>query len=151
MLFIYMGVVDLSLLITADRKVTNVASAVGDLVSQATQISDNDIADIFEASSMIMEPMDHNELSIVVTSVVADEDNDTEVDWSEAFNGSGSNPGEAFTLPEGLTEPGSSVIVATATYSFESPVSVFISGGAVELSETFYLRPRRTVAVVRVN
>jgi Flp pilus assembly protein TadG len=151
MLIVYLGTVDVSLIITADRKVTNIASAVGDLVGQATQISDDDIADIFQAAETIIEPLPNQTLSIVVTSVVADENNATTVDWSEAHNGSAAAGGSAITVPPGLTEPNSSVIVATVSYTYASPASEFLTGEAITLDETFYLRPRRTTQVARVD
>lgn len=151
MVFLYMGTVDASMMITADRKVSNVASSMGDLVSQATALNDDEIADIFAAAESIMDPLETGTLSMVITSVVADADNNTTVAWSDAFNGSGAEAGEDITVPEGLTEPLSSVIVATATYTFETPVSVFVTGGPIVLDETFYLRPRRRAEVLRIE
>ena len=83
--------------------------------------------------------------------VVADEDNNTTVDWSDAYQGGAATPGSAATLPSGLTQPNSSVIVATVSYTYASPASQFLTGSPITLDETFYLRPRRTTAVERVD
>jgi Flp pilus assembly protein TadG len=151
MVMVYLMSVDVTLVITADRRVTSIASSVGDLVGQATQISANEMDDIFTAATSIIAPMDATSLSVVVTSVVADEDGVTTVDWSQAHNGSGAAQGSAFTLPEGIIQPLESVIVANVTYTYASPVSQFLTGEAVTLNEMFYLRPRRTNQVVFIN
>lgn len=150
MILVYLGTVDVSLIITADRKATNIASALGDLVGQSTQISDDDISDIFAAADAMIEPLPDENLSIVITSVVADENGATTVDWSEAHNGTAAGSGAAFAVPDGLTEPNSSVIVATVSYTYASPASEFLSGESITLDSTYYFRPRRTTQVARV-
>jgi TadE-like protein len=59
----------------------------------------------------------------------------------------------AYAVPAGLTEAGSSVIVAEITYDFTPLVglSSFFSPGSFQLKRTFYARPRRTLAVARSN
>ena len=93
-----------------------------------------------------MQPYSSTPISIVLTSVVADEDNNTNVSWSCAHNGAAYADDSAYTLPAGLTQPFSSVIVAEVTYSYTPPIGEFISG-SLEMSETFYLRPRRSLTV----
>ena len=145
---IYLMSVDVTLVVTADRRVTSIASSVGDLVGQSTQLTPAEVNDIFEAGSAILQPMDDTTLSIVVTSVVADEDGVTTVDWSQAHNGSPATAGAAFTLPQGIIRPLESVIVASVGYTYSSPISHFLTGDPWELDEVFYLRPRRTSQVV---
>lgn len=151
MAMIYLASVDVTLVITADRRVTNIASSVGDLVSQSTQITDAEMDDIFTAASAIIQPMSDTTLSIVVTSVVADEDGNTTIDWSDAYNGGAGTAGAPFTLPDGIIEPMGSVIVASVSYSYSSPVAQFLTGSPVTLDELFYLRPRRTSQIARIN
>jgi hypothetical protein len=85
-------------------------------------------------------------ISIVLTSVVADEDNTTTVDWSCAQNGAPHSTGSSFTLPDGLTQPFSSVIVAEVSYDYQPPIGRYMVGG-INMTETFYLRPRRSLTV----
>lgn len=150
MLTMYIGAVELSHGLTIDRRVTSVASAVADLTAQAEEVDGNAIQDIFTASSSIMTPYPAEPLSIVLTSVVADEDNETTVDWSEGLNEAPHPDGYAFTLPEGLTQPFSSVIVAEVSYTYEPVVGEHLTGG-ITLTDTFYLRPRRTLKVEKTD
>ncbi len=150
MLSIYFGVVELSNALIADRKLNKTGSAVADLVAQAILIDNNQMDDIFDASTTIMEPFGATTLTVVVASVVADENNVTTIDWSDALNGTAYAPGSPYTLPPGLTTAGSSVIVAEATYTYTSPIGQYLTGG-ITFSNQYFLRPRRTSAVGRTS
>lgn len=146
MIIMYIGAVEFSHALTVDRRVTSVASAVADLTAQTDKVTSTDVQDIFTAASSIMTPYSATPISIVVTSVVADEDNETTVGWSCAHNASAHAEGADFTLPEGLTQPFSSVIVAEVSYNYSPPIGHYMTGG-LTMSETFYLRPRRSLTV----
>ena len=150
MISFYFGAVEVSNALIADRKLNKTGSAVADLVSQSIIIDDNLMADIFQASSAIMDPYQPATLTVVVASIVADDQNDTTVAWSDAFHGSPLAVGSTYVLPAGLTTPGSSVIVAEATYTYTSPIGEYLTGG-LTFSTQYFLRPRRTSAVTRVQ
>ncbi len=150
MILFYFGVVEISNALIADRKLNKTGSAVADLVAQSIIIDDDLMADIFLASSAIMAPYQPATLTVVVASIVADEDNDTTVAWSDALNGAPLTPGSEYTLPPGLTTPGSSVIIAEARYTYTSPIGEYLTGG-LTFSAQYFLRPRRTTAVARVD
>lgn len=151
MITIYLGSVDVTQILTADRKVTNVASSLADLVAQSTQISDSEVTNVFNAAMAIMDPLPTGTLAIVVTSVIVDNNDDVVVDWSEASNATAYSPGEGITLPDGIIEAGTSVIMTEVTYTYSSPVVSLVAGGAIDLDDQFYLRPRRSLTVARVN
>jgi len=146
---LYLGAVEFGHALTLDRRVTAIASATADLVAQVEQVNDADIADIFAASSSIIIPYSQTPLSIILTSVVADANGNTTVDWSEAQNGTPYTAGGAFTLPAGLVQPFASVIVAEVSYIYNPTVGQFLTGG-VTLTETFYLKPRRSLTVQKL-
>lgn len=146
MITMYIGAVEFSHALTIDRRVTSVASAAADLVAQSEEVDDAALDDIFTASTSIMIPYDAGPISIVLTSVVADEDNDTTVCWSDAHNGSAHAEDADYAVPAGLTQPFSSVIVAEVSYTYNPPVSQFLTGG-INMTDTFYLRPRRSLTV----
>ena len=149
MVTMYLGAVEFGHALTIDRRVTSTASATADLVAQVEQVNDADIADIFAAATSILSPYNTAPLSIVVSSVYADENNDTKVRWSESHNGTAHAPESAYSLPPGLTQPFSSVIVAEVSYTYDPPVGQFLTGG-VTMSETFYLKPRRSLEVEKL-
>ncbi len=150
MITMYIGAVEFSHALTVDRRVTSVASAAADLVAQAEEVSDAELTDIFLASTTVMMPYSATPISIVLSSVVADENNVTTVAWSSAHNGAARAEGSAFTVPAGLTQPFSSVIVAEVSYLYNPPVGEFLSSG-VTLTDTFFLRPRRSLTVEKTS
>ena len=144
------GTVELANILIADRKVTYVASAVADLVAQTAEITDADIADVFFAAESMLQPFDTENISVVVASVEADGDGNTSVGWSDGLHAAGLGEGTNFALPNGIVAPNQSVVVALVNYQYESPLGELITG-SVNLEDTFYLAPRRSVKVERVD
>jgi hypothetical protein len=66
---LYLGVVELSRGIAADRKVTLTAHALADLATQFTDIEDSDMANILNASTAIMAPYAAANLQVVVSQL----------------------------------------------------------------------------------
>ena len=144
---LYFGAVELSDAMTVDRRITAVASTTADLAAQAEEISAGEVGNIFGAARSIMKPYDSDGVSIVLTSVVADEDNNTTVDWSCSNGGDGAYAqGSTYTLPPNLTQPFTSVIVAEVEYTYTSFLGKFIDT-PINMNDTFYLRPRRSLTV----
>jgi Flp pilus assembly protein TadG len=148
MILLLLGTVELADVMLADRKVTTITSTTADLVAQAIEITDGEIADVFSASSAIMNPFDPNSLQIVVTSVNIDNTNMV-VGWSDGFNASAHAPGSAFALPPGLGSDGDSVIVGEVSYTHTSVVGDIL-GGSKTVTDIFYMQPRRTLRIQRV-
>lgn len=150
MLMLYFGAVEISNALIADRKLNKTGNAVADLVAQSITVDNGQMSDIFKASAAIMAPYDASTLAIVVTSVVADQNNRLRVAWSDGYNMAPHAVGSSYTLPTGLTTPGSSVIVAEAHYTYTSAIGEILTGGLNYKTE-YFLRPRRTSAVARVQ
>ena len=95
------------------------------------------------ASEAIATPFDTDRLTIVVSSVYKDFDDDVEVEWCYARNGSGDDD---VNVPDDLLEQNSSVILAEVSYDYQAAFSVILNA-SYQLSDEFYLRPRRSVRV----
>lgn len=146
MITMYIGAVEFSDALTVNRRVTAVASTAADLTAQAEQVTSGDVSDIFSAATSILAPYSTTPISIVLTSVVADGQNATTVEWSCSLQGAPRLQGAPFELPAGLTQPFSSIVVAEVTYNYSPPLGKMIVGN-INMSETFYLRPRRSLKV----
>jgi Flp pilus assembly protein TadG len=152
LLILFVGTVEFSEGFAVNRKLTNAASTVSDLVAQVPQVSDADLSDIAEVAETLMQPYQAANLGLVVTSVEADADNNTTVGWSYA-HGSGATArtgGTPLVLPAGLTEPNSSVIVAETSYQFTPTVAYFLTGD-ITLTGRAYFRPRVSRVVEKVQ
>jgi len=139
---LYVGSVQVTLGLSADRKVSIVTNSVADLVTQDDTISDADLLDIYAAAEAVLQPYDSAPLSLRITSVRMDQDGDIFVDWSE---GDGLVPHDDDSLPdppEGLLAPMNSIIMVEARYAFSTNIGE-LTRTPITLSDTAYLRPRR--------
>ncbi len=134
------GLIELSYLMMAERRVSGAAHSTADLIAQESDVNSAGLTDIFSAAALIMAPFDTASLTIGVSSVRFDDTTgDPSQDWSGAYNaGTVSNP---TTLATGMGEAGSSVIIVTASYTY-SPILSAVLSGPFTLSETAITRPR---------
>ena len=151
---LYVGAVQLGNALTINRRVYSVASTTADLAAQVKSVSTGDLQDITSAASSILTPYSTAPLKIVVSSVVADNNNIPKVDWSYATNGAtprAKNSG--VTLPAGLTQANSSVIMAEVTYAFTPLLNLrgYFNPGPFTMGRTFYERPRLSFTVKMTN
>jgi len=121
------------------------------------QVVDNDLKDICDASKSILPPYDSVPLKIVLSSVVADNNNNGKVAWSYSESqhcggGSVRAVGSSYVLPTGTTLANSSVIVVEVTYAFTPLLDLkkVFSPGAFNMKRTFYARPRRSLTVAKI-
>src|SRR3954462_7349459 len=84
---LYLGCVEISDGVSADRKVTLVASTVANLVAQSTSISSSDMSNILDASSAIIAPYSSGNLKITVSCISIDANKNASVKWSATRNG----------------------------------------------------------------
>jgi Flp pilus assembly protein TadG len=153
LILLYVGAVETSNALTIYRRTAQIAATAADLTAQVKQVSAADLKDIVAASGSILTPYSTTPLKVVLSSVVADQNNNGKVDWSCANKGSGRAKSSSYPVPTGLTEPNSSVIVAEVTYSF-SPLlglTTVFSPGSFDMKRTFYARPRRSLTVAKTD
>lgn len=150
MVFTFFGVVEVANYILVARKVSNVASVAADLTTQDTAVNDSEINDIMNALNAVMRPFDPNQTRIVITSVVADDNGNLSVEWSDARNTAARTPGSSVSgIPAGIVPNGQGVIMTEVSYTYTSLVGMYLTSG-MTVSDTFYLKPRRSSKVERL-
>jgi Flp pilus assembly protein TadG len=149
MAILYFGAIEVSLLISADRKVTETASALADLVSRTDTINTAEMSNVFDASRALFVPYDVSTVQMRVTSLV-EKNGVAKVDWSKGRNIDPRNAGDNVTLDPGVLPTNGSVIMAEITYNYQTALGFFLKDGMV-LHETFFLRPRMSDTVVWSN
>jgi Flp pilus assembly protein TadG len=144
MVLMYMGLVELCQAMIAERKADHVASAIGDLTAQAETVSTTDLSDIFSIGSTIMAPYDTTTLQMRITSITLDNQGKPKVTWTRGSNWTGAalHVGDQVTLPMTLNN-GDSIIKAETAYQYNS-VFHYVLPNALNYTESFYLRPRRS-------
>ncbi|MEO1659851.1 MAG: TadE/TadG family type IV pilus assembly protein [Pseudomonadota bacterium] len=151
MAIIYCGSIELSFMMTLDRKVTAATATLGDLTARASAIDNDDLSDIFQATRMVIQPNDITRAHMRVTSL---EDSGTatqpEVAWSDKCGTAFSDlvAGATVTIPDNLIPSGGTLIMAEIEYPYNSPIG-FMFPNEKPLTDTFYLRPRRVDAISR--
>jgi Flp pilus assembly protein TadG len=147
MVLLYLGMVEISMALSADRKVTNAASALADLVAQDDVITDDEMVDILNAGAAIIAPFDAADFGVRISSVSMSLVGDVEVDWSDASGMMPRAAGSAPGMPQGVMSPGRSVIWVEVTYAYEAPFREIT--GDFDIAEEFFLRPRQSLSVAR--
>ena len=150
---LFFGVSELCEGFIASRRVEAAAFTAADLVARLQTVSSADVTALKSIVDETMKPFPVASVGLVVTSVVVDQGALT-VAWSEARGPPGVSAvalgplGTALPLPDGLTLPNSSTIVARVTYTFRSTLSTLIVGD-VRLQAEAYQQPRFVQQIAR--
>lgn len=109
-------------LLTMYRRTSQVATTAADLTAQVKSVLTSDLSDVTSAASSIMTPYSTAPLNIVISSVVADQNNAGKVAWSY-----GSKGGARVNMTK------------------------FFSPGAFDIKRTFYARPCKSLTVTKTH
>src|ERR1017187_10305766 len=82
MIGLYLGCVEISAGVGADRKVSLTAAALANLSSQVTTISSTDMGNIFDASTAIIAPYSASNLTLTLSCLKIDSTGVAKVQWS---------------------------------------------------------------------
>jgi Flp pilus assembly protein TadG len=138
LILLFIGLVEFSEAFTVSRKLATTANTVSDLVAQEATVTTADLDNIELIADEIMKPYSTTPLTLVIVSVVADSSNTPRVDWSYPTTYA---TGTVYALPQAdMTEAGSSLIIAEATYGFTPTVSQFL--GTFNINKRAFFRPR---------
>jgi Flp pilus assembly protein TadG len=158
MFMMLVGSIEFSQAITVDRRVTQAASAMADLVSRAPSEGvtaaqvDRDMSII----GQLIPPYDLSALTVEVVSVKAQAVPGNPgavnyvVDWSRNNRGGtpyARNSPAPFGMPQGLLVAGESTIVGRAFYNYTPLIFSYFISEAFTMEEKFYLKPRNGACV----
>ncbi|MEQ1863801.1 MAG: TadE/TadG family type IV pilus assembly protein [Micropepsaceae bacterium] len=148
MIITFLGVAEIATYVLAARKVANVASVAADLVTQDVSITDGEMDDVMSVLDVILRPFDPGTADVRITSVVADADGETTVAWSDARNTTALSVNSPVTVPDGIVPDNQGIIMTEVSFTYHSLFGMFLTGG-MTVSDTFYLKPRRSTQVLR--
>jgi Flp pilus assembly protein TadG len=146
MVSLYLGTVEMSQGIGADRKVTLTARTIADLVSQVSSVASSDITNSLNAASAVMAPFPVSNLKVTVSSISIDANSKATVAWSCTLNGTARSKGSSITLPTALVVPSTSLIFSEVQYAYK-PVVGYVISGTLNLKDQIYMRPRLSDSV----
>lgn len=151
MLTLFLGTVETTQGLQADRKVSLAARALSDLSSQATVIADADMKNILDATGDIMAPFPMSKAKVVVTGIQIDALGVARVVWSDARNATKYNCGQTMSVPAELKPAlGTTGFLVLAEVKYEyTPAVAHLISGSIMLSDRLYTRPRIGESVSR--
>jgi len=141
MVTLYIGGVEVSSAIAVDRKVTLVSRTLGDLVAQSTSVNANDMTNILNAASSVVQPYSPSLVKVKVSRIDVDGNGVAKVFWGKALNDTARAKDAVVTLPPALNTANSSLIWAEAQYSY-TPAIGYVITGTLQLKDQIYMRPR---------
>ena len=147
MITLYLGGVEVSSAIAVDRKVTQVARTLGDLVTQSTTLNATDMTNILNAASSVVQPYSPSLIKVTVSRVDIDANKIAKVVWSKTLNGTARAPNSVVTLDDALNTANTSLIWAESQYGY-TPTVGYVITGTMTLKDQIYMRPRLSDTVV---
>jgi Flp pilus assembly protein TadG len=150
MILLYCGLAEVTQALLTDRRVSQVSSAVGDLVAQSSKLSEDEIDNIFDISTALLRPSPTTELGIRVASVSIDARGVASVQWTQSRGKVGTLPGPLANIPPDLLKPNESLVRTDTTYLFDSPIKQALPD-AMRFNHVAYLKPRNAAAVERTT
>ena len=141
MIGLYLGCVEISDGVAADRKVSLTAGALANLTAQATTISTTDMTNILDASSAIIAPYIAANLTMTVSCLSIDANKNATVKWSVTRNGTVKSG--SLTIPAALAVANTQLIYSEVSYAY-TPIVGYTITGTLTLSDQMYMSPRIT-------
>jgi len=148
MLMIYFGLLDLTTVLSANRRVTQMASTLADLVTQSTGTTTRaELQGFYRAATAIMDPYSTTDLSLEVFGYRRN-GNNVVLAWQNN-NGStcGAAPPANTSQLQQLTNEGNDVITARVCYKVAPITGKILGDGKFSLSDQMTLRPRQSTRI----
>lgn len=152
MLGLYIGCVEISDGVAADRKVSLTAGALANLASQVQTIDAAAMSNIMNAATAIISPYSAGNLTTTLTCIKIDAAKSATVAWSSTVGGTAHSTGAAITVPSEISVASSSLVLSEVTYLYKPvtgyiPAWSHIAAAGITLSDKMYMSPRITAPV----
>ncbi len=145
MLTLWIGGVEVTSALNADRRLNNLAASVGDLVSREKEVTEADIAAVFDIAPSAMYPDGEAGLSVRITAVKVDDTGVATVAWSRAEPSDLAYAGDAAmnsVVPEALRVPNTRIIMSEAFFTYVPTIGSIVSPDGIELEDRLFFVPR---------
>ncbi len=153
MLLLYFGLVDLTGMISFNRKITSVANATADLVGQnRTNVLKTDMVDYFKVSGLIMNPTPDSEVKIRIFGYRLVGSTITRMWVVDNGKGSSCSSDPSTVGMADLMEAGNDLVVAQTCMKYTPYVGTFLGKDILgdtnfDVEETVTLRPRSSLTL----
>ncbi len=148
MMTLYLGSVETSQGIAAQRKIDLTAHALADLATQYTDITNADMSNILAAGSAIIAPYPATSLQEVVSELSINAQGQASVVWSDTLGGTARTAGQIVAIPASLVVPNTYLILAEVQYGY-NPTYGYVMTGTLSLTDQSYMLPRQSTSISR--
>ena len=141
LIFLIMGVFEMTFRFRASEEATRYAHEVADMVARETELSGDDLKHLFNASVHMMKPLDTtDDLDLDITSIgLTGVNADPAVLWRRV---AGTAISTDIQDAKGMGVDGESVIRVAVRYSYRSALTELFGGSFMALEKVAYSRPR---------
>ena len=148
MLIVFVGLVDVSNLMTANRRVTQTASTLGDLITQSPgEVSTADLDGFISAAGSIMDPFPESSTSLEFYTFTKS-GGSAVLDWQ--YTSGGASCGAAPTADDTmltLMAEDNDVVVSRTCYVWEPILGIILGFSTSTIQDELMLRPRQTARI----
>lgn len=129
MILLFAGTVEFGHALTVSRKIDQIASTTGDIISQQGTWTKSDVAKLLTGTSFILQPYDTSGLTIIVMAESVNASGKMVVDWSAALNTSPPVAGvtSPIDVPAGIQETGVEIVLTRVQYKYTTPLSTLFA------------------------
>ena len=150
MIGMYFGLAEIASAISVDRRISHGTNVAGDLATQQAEIRDDEIEEILAAALRVMDVPNVSSVSIDMESFTKPDENSSPESRGRIRLNQGAGNFAAFnanSLEERVLSEDSGVVVTRVSYEY-TPLQLRFFDSTITLDETFFLKPRRSDAVL---
>ncbi|MGI9464883.1 MAG: TadE/TadG family type IV pilus assembly protein [Aestuariivirgaceae bacterium] len=149
MLILYFGLVDVTNLLSANRKVTLASSTIADLVTQASgTVTEADLNGFFAAASPVMDPFSAAAVGLELFAYEVDSEGNAGLLWEKKNSGAscGATPTATSEMIT-LMQAGTGLILARVCYTWQPLAGHVLGSAPMTVSDEMILRPRQSSSI----
>jgi Flp pilus assembly protein TadG len=143
LILLYLGTFQITDAIAAKRKVAVTTRTLADLTTQYTSLSSSEADAILAAATQVMAPYDPSPGTFIVSEIYIDNAGAAKIAWSRARNGTARTVNSAITLPTGISQNNSYVILAETSYQYTPGYTTGMIA-PFAMKDAIYMYPRRS-------
>ncbi len=148
MIMMYFGLAEVAYAISFDRKISHSTNVAGDLATQVSQITADDMTEIMTATLKVLSVDNVSDIKLEIASYDLDQNGNPRL-VGKALMNDGPQQFKHFdpaSLDSRILNENSGVVVARIAYDFE-PIKVKYFKSNFTLRENFLLKPRKSARV----
>lgn len=143
LILLYLGTFQVTEAMTTKRKIAITTRALADLTTQYSSLSTSEADSILAAATQIMAPYDASPGRYLISEIYIDAGGAAKVIWSRARNGTARAAGSSMTVPSGIAQNDSYIILAETSYNYTANYAANLAP-SVTMTDSIYMYPRRS-------